>query len=309
MVPVVSVVIAAFDAERTLGEQLAALSRQVVLFPFEVLVCDNGSSDRTIAVAEQWRLGSLPQLRVVDASARRGPGAARNAGAAAALAPLLVFCDADDVVADDWLAEMHSALQTADVVAGRCSYSLLNRSAIGLPQSDDVLFRLAFFPHLPAASSCNLGVRSGVFSDVHGFDESLKTAEDIDFSWRVQLAGHRLESCPLAVVHLRRRGNLRSVFWQSYGYGRGERALRLRYSDVAAAYARDREDIGVPRNPRSRPVPEIIFSAIRQIHRFRGTRDLAFLAKRVGRSLGRSFGAVDPAIVKMAVPPARRLDR
>src|SRR5690606_34073255 len=123
--PEASVVIAAFNAERTLGEQLAALSRQAVRFPWEVLVCDNGSTDGTVAVVTEWQ-GRLPQLRLVDASARRGPGAARNAGAARALSPLLLFCDADDVVADDWLAPLHGALQREVFVTGNSRRPVLN---------------------------------------------------------------------------------------------------------------------------------------------------------------------------------------
>ncbi len=45
--PEVSVIVAAYNAEATLGEQLEALSRQAVSFPWELLVCDNGSTDGT----------------------------------------------------------------------------------------------------------------------------------------------------------------------------------------------------------------------------------------------------------------------
>ena len=311
--PVVSVVIAAFNAERTLGEQLAALSRQVVSFPFEVLVCDNGSTDGTVALAQRWREGALPQLRVVDASVRRGPGAARNVGAASALSPRLVFCDADDVVADDWLLQMYTALDTADVVAGRCSYSLLNRCVIGLPESDEPLFRLPILPGLRAAGGGNLGIHSAPFFEVEGFDESLRTVEDIDFSWRLQLAGYRLESCPGAVVNIRRRGNLRSVFLQAYGYGRGERALLLKYADVAVVSAGDRRNAvesqrcRVLRSEADRgPDAHVVEKVWSKIRRFRGAGDLAFLAKRAGRSLGQRFGAIDPSVRKIVVPPARQ---
>src|SRR5690242_355556 len=102
-VPELSVVIAAFDAQHTLGEQLDALAGQDVGFAFEVLVCDNGSRDATPALVRR-RQEHEPWLRLVDASARRGPSAARNIGAGHARGRFLAFCDADDVVGQGWLA-------------------------------------------------------------------------------------------------------------------------------------------------------------------------------------------------------------
>ncbi|WP_265523564.1 glycosyltransferase family 2 protein, partial [Oerskovia flava] len=53
--PELSVVIAAFDAEATLGEQLSALAVQVADLDadVEVLVCDNGSRDGTVELVRR----------------------------------------------------------------------------------------------------------------------------------------------------------------------------------------------------------------------------------------------------------------
>ncbi|MBW4031755.1 MAG: glycosyltransferase [Acidobacteria bacterium] len=313
-----SVVIAAFDAERTLGEQLAALSRQVVLFPFEVLVCDNGSSDRTIAVAEQWRLGSLPQLRVVDASARRGPGAARNAGAAAALAPLLVFCDADDVVADDWLAEMHSALQTADFVSGTSKRPELNSAPESPVYFDFSTYRRPFFPQLPVAGAGNMGVRAEVFRSVGGFDESLQTGEDLDLCWRVQLSGHRLEWQPTAIVRVSNRETLRASWHQAYAYGVGEKRLGYKYARVIAAFdglaplpvAADRREASAPAKGAVPATSPLVSRGVRMVRRVvrkavsvRRPTDLSNIAFNVGIALGSRFGSVDRSMPQVE-PPA-----
>src|SRR5438874_3103618 len=87
--PAVSVVIPVLNGERFLGEQLAALSEQEVEGGFEVLACDNGSRDGSIAVAHSF--DDRLNLRIVDATARRGQTYARNLGAALAKAPNLVF--------------------------------------------------------------------------------------------------------------------------------------------------------------------------------------------------------------------------
>ncbi|HEX2804591.1 MAG TPA: glycosyltransferase family 2 protein, partial [Kineosporiaceae bacterium] len=100
--PRLSVVIACLNAQDVLGVQLAALAGQECPVPWELLLCDNGSTDGTVALAESWA-DRLP-LRVIDASGVRGSGPARNAGAEAARGEWLGFCDADDEVGSGWLA-------------------------------------------------------------------------------------------------------------------------------------------------------------------------------------------------------------
>lgn len=100
-----SVIIPCLNAERTIGEQLAALAAQRWSERWEVIVADNGSTDGTLEVVRRFA-GRLPELRVVDASQRRGSGYARNRGAAVARGEWLAFCDADDVVAPGWVAAM-----------------------------------------------------------------------------------------------------------------------------------------------------------------------------------------------------------
>lgn len=299
-IPEVSVVIPAFNAEQTLGEQLAALSRQAVPFRWEILVCDNGSRDGTVRIVREWQ-GRLSQLKLVDASARRGPGAARNIGAASAKASLLFFCDADDVVADDWVHEMHQALQKADFVAGGRRYSLLNSKASGPADWEAPLFTKPFLPQLPAATSSNLGVRTAVFRGVGGFDELLQTAEDIDLCWRIQLDGHPLEGRPEAIVHIRRRGNLAAVFRQAYAYGAGDRVLQHKYAEVIASSP---FLAGVERPPDSAPTSEVAIAgplsrAWRKMLRLRYPIDLTFAVDRMARRLGHRFGAIGPSMSRV----------
>src|SRR6476469_9739853 len=98
-----TVVIAARDAQATLGEQLDALSAQEWDGAWEVLVVDNGSSDATCPMVEA-AAATWPALRLLVATDGVGPAFARNTGARAAAGRGLVFCDADDVVAPGWVA-------------------------------------------------------------------------------------------------------------------------------------------------------------------------------------------------------------
>src|SRR6476469_9044416 len=111
-----SVVIPTFNAASMLDEQLAALAAQDGDVDFEVIVADNGSTDDLPGVVERW--SDTLDVRTVDASARRGPSAARNIGATASTAPLLLFCDADDIATSNWVSSLAAALKEHPFVGG-----------------------------------------------------------------------------------------------------------------------------------------------------------------------------------------------
>lgn len=229
--PPVSVVIPCFDAEATLGGQLAALAGQQLPGEWEVIVADNGSTDSSRAVAESFR-GRLPALRWVDASGRRGAAHARNAGAAEARGELLLFCDADDEVAPGWLAAMVGALGRYGLVASRYSADRLNPPSIRdlhpTPQADS-LPRYDYPPFLPHAGGGGLGVRRRFHEAVGGFDESLPALEDTDYCWRLQLAGVEMGFVPEALVHIRYKPGLGGNFRQALAYGEHNVRVYRRY--------------------------------------------------------------------------------
>lgn len=232
----VSVVIAARDAEATLPAQLAALADQDTRCTWEVLVADNGSTDRTrdVVLDAARRTG---RVRLVDASAIRGAGAARNEAARVARGRDLLFCDADDVVAPGWVDALHGALRGSDMVAGRLEWERLNsRAAQGsraLPQVDG-LQHTEPLPDLGCASSSNLAVRRTLFDRLGGFDVRARYLQDTDLCWRAQLAGATLVFEPAAVVHMRLRPGLLGAWRQGRGTGMGQRWLAARYAEVAA---------------------------------------------------------------------------
>lgn len=229
--PVVSVVIACRDAAETLAVQLRALATQDCPWTWEVLLCDNGSRDESLALARR-HAGSLPGLRVVDASQRPGPAHARNVGVAAARGRWIVFCDADDEVAPGWLVAMGRALQDHPFVAGRFEGHRLNRGRVARSRPVDQQHGLQaseIGPGLLHAGAGNMGVHRDAFLGVGGFDETLVTLEDTDLSWRLQLAGAELHFAADAVVHVRLRTSLLAMYRQGHGYGVAYAELERRY--------------------------------------------------------------------------------
>ncbi len=228
----ISVVIPCLNAERTIGQQLAALARQRCDAEWEVIVVDNGSTDRTRDVVAQFR-DRLPNLRIVEARKRRSPGHARNVGAAAARGDVLLHCDADDEVGDNWLAAMSRALETHELVACRMDIDKLNPSWLKLvhanPQPEGAQAPLWYPPHLPHAAGATLGAHRALHERIGGFDENLATLEDTDFCIRAQLAGATLASVPEAVVHYRYRDTALGLYRQGRNYAKYNVLLYKRY--------------------------------------------------------------------------------
>jgi hypothetical protein len=244
----VSVVIAAKDAAATLPAQLAALAAQDPPFRWEVLVADNGSTDRTADVVRETAR-TFPELRLVDAAGTPGAGAARNAAAEVARGDVLLFCDADDVVAPGWAAALHRALARDDLVAGRLEWALLNDRAAqqsrALPQVDGLQHTEPLL-RLGCASSSNLGIRRDLFRRIGGFDTRARYLQDTDLCWRAQLAGESLAFEPAAVVHMRLRRGVRGAWRQGRNSGMGQRWLAARYGSVAETWASDDARAGGP---------------------------------------------------------------
>ncbi len=246
--PTLSVIIACRDVQDVLGVQLAALASQPCPVPWELLICDNGSTDGTVALAGSW--ADRLRLRVIDASAIAGSGPARNAGVDVARGKWIGFCDADDEVADNWLETLCRALAAHSFVAGRLDGERLNSSRTlrsrALDQQDGLQFssRVVGLPH---AGALNMGIHRSVFLDVGGFDPAVRYLQDTDLCWRVQLAGHPLVFVPELVVHARLRASLWSMFRQGRNYGASHASLEQRYAGAAArAGAASRSTIAAP---------------------------------------------------------------
>jgi glycosyltransferase involved in cell wall biosynthesis len=216
----------------TIGGQLRALADQDFAGPWEVVVADNGSTDRTLDVVEAWR-GRLPALRVVDASARANVNVARNAGASAARGAVFLFADADDEVHPTWITAMVAVLDDHDLACGVAeAFDDRGRDrGVIMAAGPDLALDL-----LPYAIGANLGVRREAFEQVGGFDDRWPVlgSDDIDFCWRAQLAGAELGFSDAVRIRYRQPATPGATFAKQRGYGRGTVVLGRRFAGDGA---------------------------------------------------------------------------
>lgn len=216
-----SVIIPCAHSLETLPVQLDALARQSWNGSWEVIISDNGPTAGLSNLVETYR-DKLPGLCLIDSSSKAGASHARNIAAEIATGDYLLFCDSDDMVDDNWVAALADALTQHDFVASRLWVDKINepwviesRPMIRETQRDGLMNFLGF---LPWAGAGTLGIKRSIFLATDGFDESLPALEDVDFCWRVQLAGTELHFEPQAVIHYRLRSGLSGIYRQAAFY-------------------------------------------------------------------------------------------
>lgn len=220
-----AVIVPCHNVEATLAQQLDALVEERWHSSWGIVVVDNGSTDRTAAVARSYQGRGV---RLVTANEGRGVAYARNSGVRAVHARSVAFCDGDDVVLPGWVAAMGEALQNHDIVSGGLDSDLLNPPWLAKSRPLGRPGRLPTFGQVGFASGCNCGVRTEVFDQLGGYDELFVGLEDIEFSLRAIARGIEIHSAPDAVIAYRFRSNLSAVWRQGLFYGRGRPSLNLR---------------------------------------------------------------------------------
>lgn len=194
-----SIVVPAFNAEKTLADTLLSLQRQTCT-EFEVIVVNDGSTDTTAAIAAGFC--SDPRFRVIHQK-NRGLAGARNAGIAGAQGDVVAFCDADDTWEPGKLARHISHLEVKPHVgvsyAGSAFISedgaLTGQAQRPRLQNIDAKH---IFKRNPVGNGSAAVIRRAVFDEIAFrprseterdwyFDETFRQSEDIECWLRIAL--------------------------------------------------------------------------------------------------------------------------
>lgn len=179
----ISVVVPAFNEEKYIAKCLAALQAQD--YPresYEVIVVDNASSDRTVAIAAQFG------VRVIF-EPRKGVARARQGGAEVARGEIIAGLDADSIPPQQWLAAIDRAFRHQPSLG----------AVTGPVYFYDGKFREQWFTRYlsnPAVhithllgrgwlQGNNFAVKKTLFFSVGGFNTLLLSGEDVDLSLRL----------------------------------------------------------------------------------------------------------------------------
>lgn len=228
--PFVSVIVPVFNEEQIVRECLVALLN--VDYPAnrrEILVVDNGSTDRTAEIIHSFPVRYLREER-------RGKSFARNRGIEASTGEILAFTDPDCVVSTRWLHELVRAFEEEGV--GGVGGEILPYP--GKTPAERYAFRrvshsqkwLINHPTRPFAHAPNFAFRQEVFQQIGLFDGRFPGGgwEDADLCWRFfRKTNFKLVHAPKAAVFHRYRTTAMDFFIMHMRYGYGLALIFAKY--------------------------------------------------------------------------------
>jgi glycosyltransferase involved in cell wall biosynthesis len=213
----VSIIIPALNEEKMIGRCLESLAGlDYARERFEVIVVDNGSTDRTREIARSFE--DRLNVRVLE---RRGVriSALRNYGTSEAQGAILAFLDADCLAPKEWLARMVELIPGRGAGVVGAHYLLPENSTwVGRTwHRYQEAAKSGEVSHVPAG---DLIMRREDFLRIGGFDESIQTNEDYELCDRARANGMTVCAVPeIGVVHLGTAQSLRVFFRKQAWHG------------------------------------------------------------------------------------------
>jgi len=205
-----------------------------------IVVVDDGS---VLPVRAEDFDGTYCNVTVLRHDRSKGPSAARNTGLAACETDFVAFLDSDVVPRRGWLEALlgHFCDPTVALVAPRivglqepenlvARYEAV-RSSLDLGHREAPVVPYGTVSYVPSAA---IICRRTALKDVGGFDETLKSGEDVDLCWRFIEAGARLRYEPIALVGHDHRTQLREWFVRKAFYGTSAAPLAVRHPGKTA---------------------------------------------------------------------------
>lgn len=196
----ISVIIPTYNGASTISRCLEALQNQAPKGILEILVVDDGSTDKTAQVVQQFQGVRLIRQR------NMGPAAARNHGAIEATGDILLFTDDDCVPAPDWVKSLTSSFDDPQVVGTKGIYrSIQHKLAARFVQIEyeDRYRHMARYPSIDFIDTYSAAFRRLRFLEMNGYDTSFPVAcaEDVELSYRMSSRGWVMLFVPSAVVY------------------------------------------------------------------------------------------------------------
>ena len=219
--PEMALIVSSYQKARHLQLVLASIAlQQSVAGKIELVVSDDGSTDETPSIVEQFKLEAEFPVRFTTHRHRTFQLArCRNEGTAASIAPYLVFLDGDCVLPPDFALEHLRRRKPGTVMTGDCYRLSVETSArvdesvirtgaflnwappgevrrLAKQHRKARLYNLIRHRSKPRVLGGNVGVWRADFERVNGYDEDFEGwgCEDDDLGFRLRKAGLRIES-------------------------------------------------------------------------------------------------------------------
>jgi len=196
-IPFVSVVIPFRNNGKDASECIKSLLNQT--YPknkYELILVNNNSNDKSEKLIEPY----LDKLILVDEK-KIGRASARNRGISVSKGEIIALIDSDCIADEDWVKKLASSFESneVNVVAGEIkAYN---------PKTDIEIFygqllsqKKFLSEEFPYAGTANLAFRRYISEEIL-FDTDFVFKEDVDFCWKLQEKGYKINYQPKAIVY------------------------------------------------------------------------------------------------------------
>jgi len=233
-----SIIIPVYNRPNEIDELLESLTQQYCTDNFEVLIVEDGSTEKSESIVEKYK----PKLNLkYFFKENSGPGASRNFGMENASGNYFIILDSDVIVPKQYLTEIKKALEQnfTDAFGGpdaahksfTAMQKAINYSMTSILTTGGIRGKKnavgKFQPR-----SFNLGLSQTAFSKTNGFAD-LKVGEDIDLTFRLWKNGFETQLIEKAFVYHKRRSTIKHFFKQTFAFGTARPQLNKWYPETA----------------------------------------------------------------------------
>jgi len=222
--PKISVVIPVLNGAATLEKCLASVLDQTFI-DYEVIIVDNGSTDKTKEIMDRFIKTSDKIIYIFEA--KRGRGSARNAGIAKAGAEIIAMTDADCLVPSDWLFKISAPIinEGEIAVSGFEKNAVLNYWSKMRQEADRRSIKLKIQGgHIDRLDTKNFAIRADILKKI-GFNSDLLANEDWDLLLRLKKEGLKIKFLSDLLVSHYHDSSCRELI--ATQYSRGQAAAKI----------------------------------------------------------------------------------
>ena len=243
--PKVSVIIPAFNEEKSIGQTIESISKSN--YPkrkLEIIVVDDGSNDRTLEIARKYK----SKLVKVFSKENGGKGTALNLGISKCNGEIIFSMDADTFVGPNSLKEMTRYFKNPEVMS--VTPTMLTHNPKGIYQriqQAEYLFGLFIRKAFSSVNAVHVtpgafsAYRKYFFDKYGGYDEENIT-EDLEMSLRIQYEGYSIEYSPEAPAYTITPNNFKELLIQRIRWYTGLMKNTWKYLGI---FGRSRGDLGL----------------------------------------------------------------
>ncbi len=190
----ISFIIPVYNEEENLPNVLSAIRQFVTNLTYEIIIVDNGSTDSTVSIAQEFGAKVLYNSSSTIAGLR-------NLGAQSAQGRVLVFIDGDVIITQGWAENISEVLSIIEQ-----DKRVITGSRYGVRTKPSWIEKHWFLPMTQEKANYinggNLIIDSDVFHEIGGFNDTLITGEDYEFCMRAKQKGIVIINNPkLHVIH------------------------------------------------------------------------------------------------------------